>query len=93
MSLKGTDVEPDKATAFLATFVQSGQDNIQAVSKIDEEIVEIEREMKHLQDQVAERKGGTDGDVIVVLYSKAATTEELRLTYRMLVIFEHTSSS
>lgn len=82
MSLKGTDVEPDKATDFLSTFVQSGQDNIHAVAKLDEETVGIDREIKQLLDQAAERKGSADGDVLVVLHSKTATTAELRLTYR-----------
>jgi hypothetical protein len=82
MSLKGTDVDPDTATSFLTTFVQSGQDNIQAVAKLDDEIISIERELKQLQDQAAERKGDADGHIAVVLHAKVATTVELRLTYR-----------
>jgi hypothetical protein len=81
MSLKGTDVEPEKATAFLATFVQNSQGNISAIEKIDEELFEIGRAAKQLQYQAAERKGGTDGHVVIVLHSKLAMTADICLSY------------
>jgi hypothetical protein len=82
MSLKGNDVTPDTATAFLATFINNGQDNIQAVQKLDHDIISIDREIQTLQHLGLERKGSTDGDVTIALHSKVATTAELRLAYR-----------
>jgi hypothetical protein len=82
MSLKGDDIAPEKAISFLSTFVESGQDNIEAARKIDEEIITIDREIQRLLDQTSEKKGDTDGDVAIVLHAKNASTVELRLTYR-----------
>jgi hypothetical protein len=82
MSLKDMNVGPEHAIAFLTAFVEKRQENAQATRVIDEEIVEAEREIDRLQDLVLERKGGTDGDVSLVLHSKTTATVELRLTYR-----------
>jgi hypothetical protein len=81
MSLKGDQVSPDQASAFISSFVKSGQENIHAAAKLEEEILTIDREIGTFATKVAEKKGRTDGDVCIVVSSRVATTAELRLTY------------
>jgi hypothetical protein len=81
MSLKGDSVAPEQASAFFATIIQSGQENAEAMRKLNEEIVGNDRELARLRDLASERKGSTTGDVAIVLNAKKAVSTELRLTY------------
>jgi hypothetical protein len=81
MSLKGEHMAADKAQTFLETFVANGQENIQAINVISEEIIAVQREIAKLRDQMQEKKGSAEGSVTAVLYASQGCRAEIRLTY------------
>lgn len=61
--------------------ISSGRENAEATRKLEEEIVQNDRELAHLRDMAAERKGTTTGNVVTVLNARTAISTELQLTY------------
>ena len=66
---------------FLDIFVQNGRENMKSVTKLAEDIIELDRLIARQQEKMAERKGQTNGEVVLTVSARAAGPVELKLTY------------
>lgn len=80
-TLTGEHVNPTAMGDFLKSFVTKGSENLEAVSKIEEQIVGVKRSIEKETAKMAMRKGETNGQATIVLLSPHETTVELKLTY------------
>ncbi|KAF9459031.1 hypothetical protein BDZ94DRAFT_1239542 [Collybia nuda] len=80
-TLNGEHVTPPQMTQFLESFIELGRKNLDAVGEISEKIVEIERQIDRETRKGLVKKGGTRGEVAVVLGADENTTIDLKLTY------------
>ncbi|PBK67849.1 hypothetical protein ARMSODRAFT_937831 [Armillaria solidipes] len=86
-SLTGEFVAPVQMTQFLQSFVEQGRKNTEAVSSIDEKIIEIDRLLEIEADKSTLRKGTLTGEVHVVVGATAPESIQMQITY----IVDHTS--
>ncbi|KDQ59010.1 hypothetical protein JAAARDRAFT_128083 [Jaapia argillacea MUCL 33604] len=80
-SLQGEHVTPDTMTTFLDSFVLRGRKNLQAVSELEEKIVEIDRQIEKEQEKTTTTKGESNGKVTIVIAAENEGQVELKLTY------------
>ncbi|KAK0472056.1 hypothetical protein IW261DRAFT_1343884 [Armillaria novae-zelandiae] len=86
-SLTGEFVAPVQMTQFLQSFVEQGRKNTEAVSSIDEKIIEIDRLLEIEADKSSLKKGTLTGEVHVVVGATAPESIQMQITY----IVDHTS--
>ncbi|KAF8872568.1 hypothetical protein BD779DRAFT_1452646 [Infundibulicybe gibba] len=80
-TLSGEHVTPMQMTQFLASFVEQGQKNVEAVRAIGEKIVEVDRLIAAEKSGVASKKGLAHGQVTIVIASETKANIDLKLTY------------
>lgn len=86
-SLTGEFVAPVQMAQFLQSFVEQGRKNTEAVSSIDEKIIEIDRLLEIEVDKSSLRKGTLTGEVHIVVGATAPESIQMQITY----IVDHTS--
>ena len=86
-SLAGDSVPPDQAEKFFEGLMSRSRAMTSARAELEEEILQLSRQIDMLSSAEKKRQGKTDGEVSVVIMAKKATNIELRLTYRMSTSF------
>ncbi|KDQ59015.1 hypothetical protein JAAARDRAFT_192573, partial [Jaapia argillacea MUCL 33604] len=80
-SLQGEHVTPDTMTTFLDNFILRGRKNLQAVSELEEKIVEVDRQIEKVREKTTTTKGERNGKVAIVITVEDDGQVELKLTY------------
>lgn len=86
-TLNGEHVSPTAMGEFLKSFVEKGAENVEAVSKIEEQIVEVTRLIEKETAQAALKKGTTNGQVIIVVVANQKCVVDLKLAYSMFYLY------
>jgi len=84
-TLSGEHVNPTAMGEFLKGFVTKGTENLEAVSKIEEKIVEVKRLIEKETAKSDMKKGQCNGQVIIVVVAAQESTIDLKLTYSELL--------
>jgi hypothetical protein len=92
-TLSGEHVTPEMAASFFTTLVENGKRNIEATNKIDEELVDVERQIIEVNNRQIEKKGDTRAEATITLIARKETSIELKLTYRMFSINQKKETS
>ncbi|KZV72708.1 hypothetical protein PENSPDRAFT_603927 [Peniophora sp. CONT] len=74
-------VPPADADAFLDRYLARGADLARTCARLDEEMLQIQREIQKISAEGSAVKGKTDGRVTAVIMAKAQTEVVLKLTY------------
>jgi hypothetical protein len=82
-SLGKNSVPPQEAERFFESLMSRSRAMTSDRAEIDEEIVQLERQIKVLSSAEKKKQGKLDGEVSAIIMAKKATDIELRLTYRM----------
>lgn len=82
-SLVGDSVGPRQAERFFESLLTRTRDISSTRADLEEEILQLSRQIDVLSSSETKKKGKTNGEVTVVIMAKKATDVELRLTYRM----------
>ena len=82
-SLSGNSVPPRQAERFFESLLTRSRDISSTRAGLEEEILQLSRQIDMLLSCETKKQGKTSGEVTVVIMAKTATTIELRLTYRM----------
>ena len=82
-SLAGDTVAPRQAERFFESLLTRTRDISSTRADLEEEILQLSRQIDVLSSSETKKKGKTNGEVTVVIMAKNATDVELRLTYRM----------
>lgn len=80
-TLKGEHVSPLDFVTFMQSFLTRKKESLQAVSELDDKILDLERHIAKERQQLALRKGKTDAKVSVVIVSQVDGPVKLNLTY------------
>ncbi|KAI0064999.1 hypothetical protein BV25DRAFT_1914144 [Artomyces pyxidatus] len=80
-TLVGEHVPPEKADAFIGMFLKRTEDIGIARMDLDEQILQLTRQIGKLERERAKKRGTTKGVVTVVVMTQQATEVELKLTY------------
>lgn len=80
-SLTGEHVDPSTMSEFLKGFVSKGTENLDAVTKIDAKIVNVERDISKEAANAAKKTGEAHAQVTVVVVANQAQSVALKLTY------------
>ncbi|KAK0470322.1 uncharacterized protein EV420DRAFT_1742692 [Desarmillaria tabescens] len=86
-TITGEFVAPAQMAQFLQSFVEQGRKNTEAVSSIDEKIVEIDRSLEIEAEKLSLKKGTLTGEVHVAIGATAPESIQMQITY----IVDHTS--
>ena len=81
-SLAGDSVSPRQAERFFENLLSRSRTMTSARADLEEEILQLSRQIDALSSAEKKKEGKTDGEVSVVIMSKQPTDIELRLTYR-----------
>ena len=82
-SLSGDSVPPRQAERSFESLLTRSRDISSAHAGLEEEILQLSRQIDILSSCETKKQGQTNGEVTVVIMAKKATNIELRLTYRM----------
>ena len=82
-SLAGDSVPPEQAERFFESFLSRSRAMTSTRADLEEEILQLSRQIDMLSSAEKKKQGRTDGEVSVVIMARKATNIELRLTYRM----------
>lgn len=82
-SLAGDTVAPRQAERFFESLLTRTRDISSTRADLEEEILQLSRQIDVLSSSETKKKGKTNGEVTVVIMAKNTTDVELRLTYRM----------
>jgi len=82
-SLAGDSVPPRQAERFFESLLSRSRDISSTRADLEEEILQLSRQIDVLSCSETKKKGKTNGEVTVVIMAKKATDVELRLSYRM----------
>ncbi|VDB88402.1 unnamed protein product [Peniophora sp. CBMAI 1063] len=80
-TLSGQSVPPADADKFFDRYLERSSDLARTGARLDEEILQIQREIQKISADGSARKGHTHGRVTVVIMAKAQTEAVLKLTY------------
>ncbi|KAL0948652.1 hypothetical protein HGRIS_010456 [Hohenbuehelia grisea] len=80
-TLTGEHVAPTAMTEFLGSFVEQGRKNLEATAELEEQCVDVNRQIATIKHNLASRKGFTTSTVVVVIGAADPTHIELKLTY------------
>ena len=82
-TLAGDSVAPGQAERFFESLLTRTRDISSTRADLEEEILQLSRQIDVLSSTETKKRGKTNGEVTVVIMAKKATDVELRLTYRM----------
>ena len=82
-SLSGDSVTPRQAERYFESLLTRSRDISSTRAGLEEEILQLSRQIDLLSSCETKKDGKTNGEVTVVIMAKKATNIELRLTYRM----------
>ncbi|KAH9985664.1 hypothetical protein BJV74DRAFT_797022 [Russula compacta] len=80
-SLAGDSVPPRQAERFFESLLSRSRATTSARADLEEDILQISRQIEVLSSAETKKQGITNGEVTVVIMAKQATDIELRLTY------------
>lgn len=80
-SLAGDSVPPRQAERFFESLLSRSRATTSARADLEEDILQISRQIEVLSSAETKKEGKTNGEVTVVIMAKQATDIELRLTY------------
>ncbi|VDB88403.1 unnamed protein product [Peniophora sp. CBMAI 1063] len=80
-TLNGQSVPPADADAFFDRYLARSSDLARTGARLDEEMLQIQREIQKISADGSARKGHTHGRVTAVIMAKAQTEAVLKLTY------------
>jgi hypothetical protein len=83
-SLAGDSVSPRHAERFFENLLSRSRAMTSARADLEEEILQLSRQIDALSSAEKKKEGKTDGEVSVVIMTKQPTDIQLRLTYRKL---------
>ncbi|KAH9000882.1 hypothetical protein EDB86DRAFT_470656 [Lactarius hatsudake] len=83
-TLAGDTVSPDRAGKFFDTLLTRSQTLRTTRVELEEEILQLTRQIDVLSSAEERKQGKSDGEVTVVIVAKQATEIALKLTYRTL---------
>ncbi len=81
-SIAGNSVPPRQAERFFENILSRSRAMTSARVDLEEEILQLSRQIDALSSVEKKREGKTDGEVSVVIMTKQPTDVQLRLTYR-----------
>ena len=81
-TLVGDTVSPNRAETFFENLLTRSQTLRSTRAGLEEEILQITRQINVLSSAEERKQGESDGEVTVVVLAKQATEIELKLTYR-----------
>ena len=81
-SLTGDSVPPRQAERFFENLLTRSRAMTSARADLEEEILQLSRQIDALSSAEKKKEGKTDGEVSVVIMTKHPTDIQLRLTYR-----------
>ena len=81
-SLAGDSVSPRQAERFFENLLSRSRAMTSARADLEEEILQLSRQIDALSSAEKKKVGKTDGEVSVVIMTKQPTDIQLRLTYR-----------
>jgi len=81
-SLAGDSVSPRQAERFFENLLSRSRAMTSARTDLEEEILQLSRQIGALSSAEKKKEGKTDGEVSVVIMTKQPTDIQLRLTYR-----------
>jgi hypothetical protein len=81
-SLAGDSVSPRQAERFFENLLSRSRAMSSARAELEEEILQLSRQIDALSSAEKKKEGKTDGEVSVVIMTKQPTDIQLRLTYR-----------
>jgi hypothetical protein len=81
-SLAGDSVSPRHAERFFENLLSRSRAMTSARADLEEEILQLSRQIDALSSAEKKKEGKTDGEVSVVIMTKQPTDIQLRLTYR-----------
>ena len=81
-SLFGDSVSPRQAERFFENVLSRSRAMTSTRADLEEEILQLSRQIDALSSAEKKKEGKTDGEVSVVIMTKQPTDIELRLTYR-----------
>lgn len=79
--MKSDDVTPEQADAFLDTYVRRARKLVKEGADLQEQIQEIDKEIREEREERSKRKGSMDGMVSIVLMAKREIEAEFKLSY------------
>lgn len=79
--MKSDDVTPEQADNFLDTYVRRARKLVKEGAELDEQILEVENEIKKEIEARDKKKGSTGGMVSVVVMAKKEVDADFKLTY------------
>ncbi|KAH9477517.1 Protein F37C4.5 [Psilocybe cubensis] len=80
-TLNGEHITHGQMSAFLQSYVDQGRKTLQAISKLEEEIDDVNRRLDILDAQIASKKGSALGQVDIVVVAEEEDSVEMKLTY------------
>ncbi|KIY70787.1 hypothetical protein CYLTODRAFT_487803 [Cylindrobasidium torrendii FP15055 ss-10] len=80
-SLSGEHVSPPQVETFLQTFVKTANRNNEQMAAIDEELVQIEREIEAETTKIGMKKGSCNGEITAVIRASEPAAIEMLVTY------------
>ncbi len=83
-SLAGDSVSPRQAERFFENLLSRSRAMASSRADLEEEILQLSRQIDTLTSAERKKEGKTDGEVSVVITTKQPTDIQLRLTYRTL---------
>jgi hypothetical protein len=81
-SLAGDSVPPRQAERFFENLLSRARAMASTRAELEEEILQLSRQIDALSSTEKKKEGKTDGEVSVVIMTKQAADIQLRLTYR-----------
>jgi len=81
-SLAGDSVSPLQAERFFENLISRSRAMTSTRADLEEEILQLSRQIDALTSAEKKKEGKTDGEVSVVIMTKKPTDIQLRLTYR-----------
>ena len=81
-TLAGDTVSPNRAETFFENLLTRSQTMRSQRVELDEEILQLTRQIDVLSSAEERKQGKSDGEVAVVIVAKQETEIELKLTYR-----------
>jgi hypothetical protein len=82
-SLSADSVSPEQAESFFENLSTTSRDISSTRADLEEEILQLSRQIGMLSSCEMKKQGNTNGEVTVVIMAKKSTNIELRLTYCM----------
>lgn len=80
-TITGEFVAPPQMVQFLQSYVEQGRKNAEAVSALDDQILDVERLIEAEADKASLKQGTAAGEVTAVIRSSESMTINMLLTY------------